>query len=520
MAYIAYSTPKNDGAIYAAVVESYRQNNKVRQRRIENLGRVIDLEKGIFKNRKLGIYRYTLEEGSMDLEPSDLTALPTNTYALSVREKLILDFGDSFVLSKYIQTLPFYEAYLNIVPAEHDTLCSLLFYRILTDKKAYYYADTWWSGNYASLLYPRARLQSQRVSEFLAALGEEEIQRQFFTNYLSSLYGNNDSFNKNSTTGILIDSTGLESASKMSITQLSNHNGDINMEIRLIYVIDRRNGMPIYFRYCPGNIVDVSTLCTTIAKLSQYGISIDYAIVDAGYFSEENVKELYRNKIHFVTRLAANRKIYKKVVADESQDILTSKHAVRYGDRLVYIKKTKIDLYGQIGYAYIGVDMDSRNNQFKRTMFHAIDDGISTEETDARMAKLGVFMILSSEDMATKDILPLYYTRQQVEQIFDIGKNNADLLPLRVQNEDTFRGHLMLTFMATAVLQRLQRDIIKKRKKNDKTNPEGAFMKLKNQKCKVYDQSVIPQEAVRELSEIYRLLEIERPTSIDRKRLM
>ena len=65
------------------------------------------------------------------------------------------------------------------------------------------------------------------------------------------------------------------------------------MEIRLIYVIDRRNGMPVYFRYCPGNIVDVSTLCTTVAELSQYGVSTDYAIVDAGYFSED--KELSTN---------------------------------------------------------------------------------------------------------------------------------------------------------------------------------------------------------------------------------
>lgn len=69
------------------------------------------------------------------------------------------------------------------------------------------------------------------------------------------------------------------------------------MEIRLVYVIDRSNGMPVYFQYSPGNIVNVSTLCTTMAELSQYGISIDYTIVDASYFSEDNVKELYKNCI-------------------------------------------------------------------------------------------------------------------------------------------------------------------------------------------------------------------------------
>jgi transposase len=302
----------------------------------------------------------------------------------------------------------------------------------------------------------------------------------------------------------------------MSITQLNNHNGDISLEIRLIYVIDRQNGMPIYFRYCPGNIVDVSTLRTTIAELSQYNINVDYAIVDAGYFSEPNAIDMYENGIHFVTRLAPNRKIYKNVAASQLSDIISAKYAIRYGNRLVYMKKAKIDVCGYEGYAYVGVDMDSRNSQVKRTTFNSLDDKLTPEEIDQRIAKLGVFMLLSSDDMDVKEILPLYYTRQQVEQVFDISKNNADMLPLRVQNENTFRGHLMLTFMATAILQQLQRDIITRRKKGDKTNPEGAFMKLRNQKCKVYDNYIVPQEAVKEINAVYKLLGIDCPTTIPR----
>jgi hypothetical protein len=35
------------------------------------------------------------------------------------------------------------------------------------------------------------------------------------------------------------------------------------------------------------------------------------------------------------------------------------------------------------------------------------------------------------------------------------------------------------------------------------TNPEGAFMKLRNQKCKVYAKEIVPQEAVKEINAIY-----------------
>ena len=500
MAFIKYMKLKSKDIFYATLVESFRKNGKVTQRKLAQLGRVVDKEKGIYHNKERGTYKYTVQDGYIDLKETKSNFVE--------QEKLILDFGDSYVLKKYIEKLPIYQAYNNLLSEDTDTLFSLIFYRILTDQKANYYAEDWWEGNYARMLYPNAKLQSQRISEFLKLLGEEKIQRSFFKEYLNILYGDQKA------TGILIDSTGLDNSSKMSITQINNHNGEISLEVRLIYVIDRKNGMPIYFRYCPGNIVDVTTLCTTITELTQYGVSIDYVIVDAGYFSEENITELYKKSIQFITRLAPNRKLFKDIVAKEIGELISSKNAIRYGERLVYIKKVKTEIYGYECYAYIGIDMDKRNTLYKRTIFNAMDDKLSTDEMDNIISKLGVFIVISSTNITEEEILPLYYTRQQVEQVFDIGKNNADLLPLRIQNENTFRGHLMLTFMATAILQQLQRDIINNRKKKSKINPEGVLFKLRNQKCKVYEKNIVPQEPIKEINDIYKLLNITCPTSI------
>jgi transposase len=363
------------------------------------------------------------------------------------------------------------------------------------------------------MLFPKARLASQRISEFLADVGGEDVQRRFFQEYFRLLYGNKGA------AGILLDSSGLPNASKMSVTQISNHNGDISLEARLIYVVDRETGMPIYFRYCPGNIVDVTTLCTTPAELRQYGIAIDYAIVDAGYRGENNILDLYENRMRFLTRLAPNRTLFKDVAKKQLPNLMTAANATRYGNRLLYMRKAPVELYGNAGFAYIGVDMDSRNRQMKRAAFAAIDDKLSPEDADTRMSKLGVFMIISSEDIDTAEILPLYYTRQQIEQVFDLGKNNADILPLRVQSEDTFRGHLMGTFLATVLLQKLQRDILTKRKKKDKINPEGALFALKNQKCKVYANEIVPQEAVKSINDVYKLFQINCPAVIPIKML-
>jgi hypothetical protein len=408
MAYIRYIT-KNNGFEYASIADSKREGDHVSQSYLGNLGRVVDKSLGIFKNRERGLFCYSIEGGYTDL-PDD--------YAPSAdiveKERLILDFGDSFFLHEFIEKQTFNQALGTVVNKNLDTLMSLLYYRILTDEKAYLYADTWYKGNYASVLFPKAHLQSQRLSEFLVQLGNEENQRRFFVKYFECLYG------KNVTTGIVIDSSGLPNASRMSITQISNHNGEISFEARLIYVLDRKNGMPIYFRYCPGNIVDVSTLCTTLAELKQYKIDVNYAIVDAGYFSELNVRELYKNSVKFVTRLAPNRTVFKEAYNQVHKNLISSKNALRYGDRLVYIAKVKVDIYDYTGFAYVGVDVDSRNQQTKRAAFEAFDDKLTNAEMDVKMAQLGLFVIISSESLLTSEVLPLYYTRQQIEQVFDI----------------------------------------------------------------------------------------------------
>jgi len=42
------------------------------------------------------------------------------------------------------------------------------------------------------------------------------------------------------------------------------------------------------------------------------GIAADYAILDAGYFTEDNIKALHENEIAYLTRLKPNRKLYSK----------------------------------------------------------------------------------------------------------------------------------------------------------------------------------------------------------------
>lgn len=126
------------------------------------------------------------------------------------------------------------------------------------------------------------------------------------------------------------------------------------------------------------------------------------------------------------------------------------------------------------------------------------------------MESKGAFVLISSEKIEPDEVMPLYYTRQVVEQIFDTSKNNVDLLPLRVHSEETFRGHLLLTFMATVVHLSINQML------NDTAyNADGAFIILRNQKCKVFDNYILPKEATKKMNDIYKQLNIKPVLKID-----
>lgn len=89
-------------------------------------------------------------------------------------------------------------------------------------------------------------------------------------------------------------------------------------------------------------------------------------------------------------------------------------------------------LCGHEACVHLCIDEDMYLMQYKKTIINALDDKKDFDEADATIKILGAFAILTSEEISEDRLLPMYYTRQQVEQVFDISKNYSDLLPIRV----------------------------------------------------------------------------------------
>jgi hypothetical protein len=473
-----------------------RQNGALIYERIH-----VDKENGIYRSRKRGLFAYSLEKGYSELPAN----VKVDEFAdAPMKEKLILDFGDAYCLYTALKTCGLDEIIRAILPGQEDTTMSIVGFKLLAGASNRY-AQDWWEGSYARILFPEARLRSQRLSEYYREIGNEAIHRDFFRNYLRVFCQNNQA-------GVLIDSTGMPNDIRFPLTAINTHNGVTSNETRLLLVVDRHSGKPLFFRYNAGSIVDVTTLRSTIAELQAYGVRTDYAIVDAGYYSESNIRSLYGDNgegelIPFLTRLAPNLKLYKQLVSEHACDLAQSKYMLMQRGRLLSVKRVGIDLFGHGGYAYVAIDHARREDEIYRYAKNTIDSkDVSHEDMDKAIKSKGFFILVSSEMIEAKDVMPLYYTRQAVEQIFDVSKNYTELLPLRVHSGEALRGHLLLSFIATVVYLSINEML-----KDTIYNAQGAFFILKNQKCKVFDDRILPKEVNKKMNDIYKKLKIKSP---------
>lgn len=450
---------------YAYELTSYWDKELKQSRHKSNyLGVIVDKEKNIFKK--------PLKEKLL-------------------REGLILDFGDTFLLHKFLEKNNFIKVLQDSFGENTNMVLNLIFYK-LCNPSAMRLAEIWQNGNTVKHLC-KAELSSQRISNLMVEIGKEEVYRKFFEEYLS--------FIKHSSEGLVLDLTAMPNQIHMPFTQWGYHDDEIDKQIKLMLVVDRAISMPLFFRYVPGSISDVSTLRPTVEELKQFNIETLCFIFDASFFSEDNIRSLQGDEIPFIVRLPSGKNLYKDLV-NKAEDLESMKYAVRYGKRALFVKKQKIDLFNKKAFAYIVLDLERKGREVRKLILELDEIDKSSKEKEFMLKKKGTMIIVSSIDLRTDEVVPLYYSRQTAEQLFRFSKDDLKLLPLRTHKEESLRGYLLLVFVTLCIFLLL-------RKKLDKeVTVEEALLLLRNLKAKVFKNEILIPELTKEQRLLFERFDI------------
>lgn len=514
----------NNGIEYAMISKSYRENGKIHKSKRINLGRVIDKEKGIYKNRERGIFRYDPKTNEYGKVPADyIEPKIRRKKKYRDREILNIEFGGVYFFNEYLSKLGFWAVLDAMLYKNADTLHALLAYYCISPHSNRH-AIVWWNYTYARVLYPKAQLTSQRISETLEDIGSEEAKQLFFKAYYKFLFTPRHNGRKKKLVvpeidegtageGILIDSTGLPNATRIPVTAVNNHNGVVSEEVRLIYVVQQETGLPLFFRYVAGNIIDATTIKTTVAELKAYGIKTKYAILDAGYYNGKNADILIDAGISFISRMNSNFSVYQDAVREHRDSLETKENLTVFHSRFVYIKCIECnigDKKNRPAYAYLCLDCTMKREEEYHLSQRVTDVDLSMDDIHEQRSQHGIFMLVSTRRIAKENLLKLYYTRNQIEDIFKLCKGNCKILPINIEKETTLRGHLLITFAASIVMKLLSDEL-------DGTNltTEALFMHLNYHRANIYDNEIIASEVTKIMRFIYNRFKIAIPTEIE-----
>lgn len=454
MSPIYYSKNKGGSEIGRWNGKSIRTGSKVTKEKQIYLGKVVDKEKLIFFTKEEGFYRFD-PDSHEKVSISD-SEVPPRAPLFDKRLKdrnVIVTFGGSYFVHELLCGIGYDQVLNTITLKKPDTMYALLHYYVLTDM-ADCNAFKWYQNSYARFLYPQANLSSQRISDFYVTFGSDNNRRAFFKGHIPYLKGvTNDEY------AILVDSTGCQNACHIPITKISKHNNETNIEFRVILVVQRSTGLPVYYEIIPGNVVDSSTISRIIRLMARYGFEITQVFGDAAYSCPSNIEKIIFCGKGLVMRLNPAYDLYASTLADHIDELTLStfdaEHDIAYRNRVVRVIKvqTKIgtDKAGKdvMGYVYLCRDHQAYHSKSDHYMTHHSKEAGSAEEIVKTCEKYGVFAIITSEEYDEKDVIAVYYLRQAIEQFFDFAKNYGKMMPVRNHNLETINGHMLMSFITT-----------------------------------------------------------------------
>ena len=213
-------------------------------------------------------------------------------------------------------------------------------------------------------------------------------------------------------------------------------------------------------------------------------------------------------KINFVTRLPKSHKIFSGFV-DAASDIESAINVIQYGDRVVFVKSQKAIVYDHEMYVYVILDPSKKGKDINYILKNQLADKLESQELselDKKMKMAGFFILLSRTEIERSNILPTYYTRQAIEQVFGFAKSNNNILPLRVHDDQSIRGYLMLVFLALIIFISMRQKL--------KVPMDKVLLILRSLKAKVFEDAIIVQEPNKKTKDIFDALNIIMPTKL------
>lgn len=308
-----------------------------------------------------------------------------------------------------------------------------------------------------------------------------------------------------SKTSVAVDSTTISSYSEHlnDVRYGYNKSGDGLATLKVMTLFCTETRQPIAFMRQPGNIPDVISVMNTVKQLDTFGMEKPLVVMDGGFFSEDNILFLIKEKTKFLMKGQLDGRWIlpelEKVLCELSLPSHTSPHHPGvYGTTVTamhgfhWIRQrnrgtaAKGETVTETHRVYLHFFLDCNRQRIDRTAFlqqvqrvkDQLDSGIETNQMSRReqniakkylnarntrggmkisindeeclkeMKYYGQFCLVSNSKMDTFEALDNYILREKTEECFRIDKQYNDAMRTRSKGTFALEGRLFCQFVA------------------------------------------------------------------------
>lgn len=376
----------------------------------------------------------------------------------------------------------------KVFPEEAEVLAQLAFFQVCEARPLYLF-KAWVEPTYFA---KPADIGSQKMSRFLRHIGQMDRQRDRFFELWVQQQGD--------IRAIVFDITSLSSYSKFlePLEWGYNRDGEKLPQIKVGLILGQPSNLPLTYSIYPGSIADVSTLKNILEKLKVYGVSHFTFVLDRGFYSSTNIKEM--QGITFVIPMPFTTRVALELLAKHTQALSSPLSGFYFMNRALFHIRREIKLGGVDLYAHLYLDEKRRAQEIEHFIGKLVEIERQAEEKKlgkkqdvehyteelsegcgklfqitvqqgriqlkrkakviSSLNRMGKMILLTNDGQLKRDELLLWYRRKDsLEKLFDIMKNKLEEGRLWTGSKEAMQGRLFVNFLSIVLYAALSQQM-------------------------------------------------------------
>ena len=499
-----------DGQVreYLCVVEGHRENGKVRQQMLANLGRLDELR----------------AKGNLERLAEKLNELVGKRELVDLAKDVKADWAKHFGV---IQVLKGVWKKLDI--------SRILLKEEETSKKEYAFEEAVGAMVINRLVKPASKLETWRWKTRVWEPGWEGLNLQHFyraMDYLvrhkdeieeSLLKRRDDLFGKHLDL-VLFDTTTIKYWGEHSASELLKHgySKEKRMDLKqiIIGVLMNKEGLPLVHEVWEGNQSDIQSLKVIVSRLrDRFNIGKVVLVCDRGMVSEKNLKALEEAGYEYIVGVKMRsldeerkRELLGEIGFEEIREDLWVKEKKLEGRRYLVChnpreaafeaKKREYfkHIIAQKVMDYSFKDWIVKNGYRKYIKLEGKDFQITMDYERIEEEKIydGKWVLLTNTERSSRDCALYYKSLSQVEQGFRALKSEIETGPIYHWTTRRIRGHVFICFLALLVKVAFEKALEKIDPKAIYSEVIQALKEVKAAKIRIKDKDLILRTALPE----------------------